>query len=268
MPTSMTRRDFLAAAATFPLAARSALRKPGSPGMSGGDAARPALPPRVVGLKTEGGNFRFDPEGLRIEPGETLRWLNMGDFHTTTAFHPEYAGLVQGDLPLRIPEDAEPWHSGMLGLDAGTRFEHRFRTPGVHDYFCQPHYSFGMVGRVIVGEPGTGPATRPLVGLPEAARAHMPAVERIMGPEGRAFEWASRLNGVLYRILDGESAAAGAVAVRDAVAQDGALAREYGSEKAGEFAEGVAAFARDVESGVGYEELLARADAVKRVLMR
>ena len=31
-----------------------------------------SLPPRVVGLRTSGGNFRFDPVGLRIEPGNAV----------------------------------------------------------------------------------------------------------------------------------------------------------------------------------------------------
>ena len=37
-----------------------------------GDEERASLPPKVVGLRTSGGNFRFDPVGLRIEPGTLL----------------------------------------------------------------------------------------------------------------------------------------------------------------------------------------------------
>ena len=115
-----------------------------------GDEGRASLPPRVVGLRTSGGNFRFDPVGLRIEPGTNMIWLNMGDFHTATAFHPDNGHLLGGDVPLRIPDGAAPWHSGMLGLTDGTQFEHTFAAEGVYDYFCQPHYGFGMVGRIIV----------------------------------------------------------------------------------------------------------------------
>ncbi len=68
-----------------------------------GDEGRAILPPRVVGLRTSGGNFQFDPVGLRIEPGTNLIWLNMGDFHTATAFHPDNGHLLGGDVPLRIP---------------------------------------------------------------------------------------------------------------------------------------------------------------------
>ena len=73
-----------------------------------GDEKLGGLPPRVVGLRTSGGNFRFDPVGLRIEPGTNLTWLNMGDFHTATAFHPDNGHLLGGDVPLRIPKGAEP----------------------------------------------------------------------------------------------------------------------------------------------------------------
>ena len=52
-----------------------------------------SLPPRVVGLRTSGGNFKFDPVGLRIEPGTSVIWLNMGDFHSSTAF---LGSLIRG----------------------------------------------------------------------------------------------------------------------------------------------------------------------------
>lgn len=269
MNPRLTRREFLAAAGAIPLlGSRTLLRTlPGEEGP--GRAASPArLPPRAVGLRTRGGNFRFDPEGLRIEPGETLRWLNMGDFHTTTAFHPDHADLVGGDLPLRIPEDADPWHSGMLGLTAGSRFEHTFQVSGVHDYLCQPHYNFGMVGRVVVGEPRSGPGTLPLDGLPEAARENMPSVERILGPEGRAFEWASRLNGVLFRLSEEGEATGAAEAVREGVAGDDVLDRHLGADRSERFLQAVDSFAEGVESDVGYEALVGRADRAKQVLRR
>ena len=64
-----------------------------------GDQEPASLPPRVVGLRTSGGDFRFDPVGLRIEPGTNLIWLNMGDFHTATAFHPDYGHLLGSEPP-------------------------------------------------------------------------------------------------------------------------------------------------------------------------
>ncbi len=235
-------------------------------GEMGDERAR--LPPRVVGLRTSGGNFRFDPVGLRIESGTSVIWLNMGDFHTATAFHPDNGHLLAGGVPLRIPDGAESWHSGMLGLTDGTQYEHAFTIEGVYDYFCQPHYGFGMVGRVIVAAPdGGAPAAPPLSELPEAAQAQMPAVEAIMGPHGRSFEWAARLNGVLYLIANSIEAGPAARCVLEDMETDDTLRelvtaagrRNVLDDVLGRFVEGVV--------GAGdYEDLVGRSDAVKAEL--
>ncbi len=235
-----------------------------------GDEGRASLPPRVVGLRTSGGNFRFDPVGLRIEPGTNLIWLNMGDFHTATAFHPDNGHLLSADVPLRIPEGAEPWHSGMLGLTDGTQFEHTFAVEGVYDYFCQPHYGFGMVGRIIVdARPSSGPPPmpRPLSELPEMAQKQMPAVETIMGPAGRSFEWAARLNGVLYLMANGmEAGPAAQRAVQEMEADETLRELVHASGKQHALAATTDWFLEGVESAGDYEDLVARSDAVKAEL--
>ncbi|MDX1577701.1 MAG: plastocyanin/azurin family copper-binding protein [Gemmatimonadota bacterium] len=225
------------------------------------------LAPRTVGLRSLGGRFVFDPPGLAIAPGETVTWLNMGDFHTVTSFHPDLAHLVGGELPLRMPREAEPFHSGFLGLDAGSVFERSFPVEGVYDYFCQPHYNFGMVARLIVGEPAAGPATtRPLSELPEAARRELPAVEDIQGPRGRSYEWASRVNGILLlRTRDGAAGAA-AEAVLASASGDETLGQALGGSGRERLRERLEALAGGVREGAPYEELVRRADAAKDVL--
>lgn len=281
MTRNWSRRDFLsrtgrslAALGVIPLLGpgTSRSRSPG-PGRPGPDASArgPAadLPPRVVGLRTESGDFRFDPPGLLVEPGEELVWINLGDFHTTTSFHPDHDDLIADDVPLRMPEGAEPWHSGTLGLSDATEFTYNFDVPGVYDYFCQPHYSFGMVGRVVAGEPRGGPAvTRPLSELNEASREEMPAVETVTGPAGRSFEWEARLNGLLVvRSSDGDVAAA-ARAVAEGVVNDGSL-RELvaaGGGADGRLDDLVGRVVAGAEEGVGHTELLSRIDAAREVL--
>src|SRR5580765_5099538 len=77
-----------------------------------------AVPPPASGTRpveirmmsdTLGTKVWFDPIGVRIEPGQTVRWIVHSNVHTTTAYHP------QNDLhSLRIPESAEPWDSRFL----------------------------------------------------------------------------------------------------------------------------------------------------------
>jgi plastocyanin len=127
----------------------------------------------------------FDPIGVLIEPGQTVRWMLEANVHTSTAYHP-----ANDNHALRIPQAAEPWDSGYL-VEPGDNFEMTLMVPGVYDYFCTPHEMAGMVGRIIVGEP-TGPGTLPFdyfkddpaaqdwQPVPKAAQAAFPTVEAIM----------------------------------------------------------------------------------------
>jgi plastocyanin len=269
MDEKPTRREFLgwslgflAALGLSPLLA-AGRRFPGPPSSDG-------LPPRTVALRSLGGDFVFEPVGLRLEAGARLTWLNMGDFHTATAFHPVNDELLSAEIPRRIPEGAEPWHSGMLGLDAGSEFAHVFRLPGVYDYFCQPHYSFGMVGRIVVdpaGDGGEEPAGYPASELNEASREAMPPVSRILGAAGRAYEWISRINGILLLRVHGEAAAGPAGRLREELAADARLSELL--ERAGGSAPLRSALDRLVEAvdaDAGYEELVDRADGANAPL--
>lgn len=220
------------------------------------------LPPRTVGLRSLGGDFRFDPPGLRITPGEAITWLNIGDFHTVTAFHPANAELFPGEIPRRIPQGAESFHSGMLGLDAGTRFTHGFGPAGVYDYFCQPHYGFGMVGRVVAGDRSSADPA-PASQLVEAARRQLPTVEEIFGPRGGSFEWASRINGVLLLRAERDAGVASRVrALRAALAAIPPEELVRQGEDAGPFREILDRFVAQASEG-DYERLVQLGDELK-----
>lgn len=157
-------------------------------GLEGGAGLPPGSAPVVIRMKSDalGSKVWFDPIGLLIEPGDTIRWVLEESVHSTTAYHPANA-----NHPLRIPEQAEPWDSGILTRQ-GQTFEVTLTVPGVYDYFCLPHEAGGMVGRIVVGEPGEGPGTRPFDQVPvrpdaeewrpvpEAARKAFPPVDRIV----------------------------------------------------------------------------------------
>ncbi len=127
----------------------------------------------------------FDPIGLYVHPGQTVRWTIAQNVHTTTAYHPR-----NGNHSLRIPENAAPWNSRYL-VNPGDHFDVTLEIEGVYDYFCIPHEMAGMVGRIIVGRPaGPGalsfdyyrgrPGTANWQPVPEAAQKAFPSVERIM----------------------------------------------------------------------------------------
>ncbi|AQL44707.1 copper-binding protein (plasmid) [Halorientalis sp. IM1011] len=88
------------------------------------------------------GNNYFDPIGLHVEPGTTVRFEIAAGAHSATAYEN------------RIPSDASAFDSGTI---SSGEFEHTFEKPGTYDYYCIPHKSAGMVGRIVVGSRG-GPA--------------------------------------------------------------------------------------------------------------
>lgn len=125
-----------------------------------------------------GAHVGFDPVGLRLRPGDTVRWLNVdpGNAHTATAYHP-----ANFDRPRRIPAAAQPWDSDYLLDKEG--FAVTLTVEGIYDYFCAPHEHAGMVGRLIVGDPAADSwidAPGAVGDLPEAALAAFPTVAAIM----------------------------------------------------------------------------------------
>jgi plastocyanin len=146
-----------------------------------------SLEPELIEMRSDalGSRVWFDPIGLYVQPGTTVRWIARENVHTTTAYHPN-----NDHHSLRIPDGAVPWDSGFL-VKPGATFDVTLRVPGVYDYYCVPHEAAGMVGRIVVGKP-IGAGARPLdywVGkpgtdnwrhVPDAARAAFPSVSRIL----------------------------------------------------------------------------------------
>ncbi len=151
------------------------------------DLTKPRLPLagepieiRMLG-NTDGSHVWFNPVGLRVEPGQTIRWINLdpGNSHTATAYHPK-----NFERPQRIPEGAEPWDSDYLLPNES--FSVTLTVEGVYDFYCVPHEHAGMVGRIIVGQAGRSPAAslaaQAAVGepIPEIALRAFPSVDEIM----------------------------------------------------------------------------------------
>ena len=123
-----------------------------------------------------GAHVWFDPVGVRVRPGQAVRWTNReaGNVHTTTAYHP-----ANFDRPLRIPEGCRTLELRLSDArSAGSRS--CCAEPGVYDYYCTPARACrdGRAhrrGRV----PETG-AAGPDGDLPEVALRAFPPVEAIL----------------------------------------------------------------------------------------
>lgn len=129
--------------------------------------------------KPDGSHVWFDPIGIHVKAGQTIRWTNRdaGNSHTVTAYHPSIF-----DRPLRIPAKAAPFDSDYLL--PGESFSQTFVEEGVYDYYCVPHEHAGMVGRIVVGTPtvnvDTGVLDPALTPLPDVALARFPSVDEIL----------------------------------------------------------------------------------------
>jgi plastocyanin len=151
--------------------------------------ARAAATRQIVEIRMwgsqDGTKVGFDPVGILVESGQTVRWLLDSSVHTATAYHP-----ANGKHSLRIPEAAAPWDSGYL-VNPGEHFDVTLTAEGVYDYFCLPHEMAGMVGRIMVGRP-TGPGALPFDyfldnpeaaqwrPVPDAAAKAFPSIDQIM----------------------------------------------------------------------------------------
>lgn len=106
----------------------------------------------TVLMVTEGTDHYFDPIGLFVQSGDTVTFKIHSGTHSATAYKGENILVSE----TRFPEGAKAFTSDTL-TEKGATYEHTFETPGTYDYFCIPYKSQGMVGRIVVEEPG-GPA--------------------------------------------------------------------------------------------------------------
>lgn len=133
----------------------------------------------VMQGKADGSHVWYDPIGIHIQPGQTIRWTNRdaGNSHTVTAYHPELF-----DRPRRIPEKAKPWDSDYLLPNES--FSLTLTVEGIYDYYCVPHEQAGMVGRIVVGTPPAadtiGEVGEDMTPLPEIALNGFPSVADII----------------------------------------------------------------------------------------
>ncbi len=113
------------------------------PASDGGPVSEPSG--TVVVRMTD--QLTFEPAAIAIKVGTKVRWENASSMDHTTTDDPAKA---PDPKDAALPSGAETWDSGVL--NAGKTFERTFTVPGTYIYFCQPHVSAGMVGRITVTE--------------------------------------------------------------------------------------------------------------------
>jgi plastocyanin len=107
--------------------------------------------------------FYFEPVGLLIQPGDSVRFVAATPHHTATAYHEQHVKSH------RVPDGVEPFSSPVVPI--GEDWTYTFSIPGTYDLWCGPHEPYGMVMRIVVGEPG-GPAEEPVTNFgPDGALA-------------------------------------------------------------------------------------------------
>src|SRR5690606_37703498 len=83
-----------------------------------------------------GATFTFEPSNLSVFPGDTIRWVGAGGFHTTTS--------------TLIPAGATAWDAPITTV--GATFDYVPTEIGEYAYQCTPHSAM-MTGTFTVSLP-------------------------------------------------------------------------------------------------------------------
>lgn len=99
-----------------------------------------AAPARAANVEVQmgassGPPLQFVPNTVTVSTGDTVKWIN-------NKFSPHNV-VFQGSSAAKLSHK-------QLVFKPGESFATKFDEPGTYTYFCQPHRSAGMVGKVIV----------------------------------------------------------------------------------------------------------------------
>ncbi len=150
---TLTRRQFLLAASTATAGGHNLLTARGRTFSQEPETPSDEKPSIRSIRRFSDSIYCFDPVGLHVQPGETIRFVpGRSDMTTLSAYHPD-----NDNHELRIPEAAEPFN---LGFPTRAFFDFVLDFEGTYDYFSKYQEVIGMVGRIVVGRPG-GPGEKP-----------------------------------------------------------------------------------------------------------
>jgi pseudoazurin len=133
------------------------LGPPGGAGQGSEPGPRPTAHPTVHEVRmlnaSPRGRFVFEPPVVFAEPGDVVRFIAVDSGHGSFS------------IPEMLPEEAGGWRSGIGGMTEIV-LEHE----GVYGFRCLAHYTIGMVGLVVVGDPSPNLERARAVGHPSRAQ--------------------------------------------------------------------------------------------------
>jgi plastocyanin len=95
------------------------------------------------------GPTNYEPEGITIQAGQTVRFTNTSDFTHTVTDQPQPdqkdTGSARGDV---LPKGAQPFDSGEI--QPQQTWEHKFTTKGTYRFHCREHEMERMSGTINV----------------------------------------------------------------------------------------------------------------------
>ena len=119
-------------------------------------------PPATVRVRMlqQGTTYKFDPAGIRINPGDVVVFVNTSGGPHNVQFYPNRipAGakdVLNRGMAQRMGDLAGPM---MMQPNQVYRVSFAGAPQGTYDFFCLPHQALGMKGTLIVGQPG-GPGS-------------------------------------------------------------------------------------------------------------
>jgi plastocyanin len=81
------------------------------------------------GARVDASNYRFKPKSLTIQKGDTVTWKRINGSHTVTFRKGSYDKSLNAAHPRR---------------------SRTFKKRGTFRYYCRPHQSLGMKGKIVV----------------------------------------------------------------------------------------------------------------------
>lgn len=92
----------------------------------------------------------FTPNEITISPGDTVIWTNTQGSHNVNGTQATF------------PDNPESFGND---VGAGWTYSHVFTIPGTYDYRCDPHFGWGMTGKLIVEDNSSSAITINLTGM-------------------------------------------------------------------------------------------------------